>query len=131
MLSVGMKYKETVRVTEDKLANAMGSGAVPVFATPMMVLIMEEVSALCVKDELEAGQATVGTKLDVSHVSATPAGLDVTAECELIEIDKRRLVFKVAAYDNAGLIGEGTHERFIIDVEKFMSKTNGKLSSNV
>ena len=131
MLSVGMKYKETVRVTEDKLASAMGSGAVPVFATPMMVLIMEEVSALCVKDELEAGQATVGTKLDVSHVSATPAGLDVTAECELIEIDKRRLVFKVAAYDNAGLIGEGTHERFIIDVEKFMSKTNGKLSSNV
>lgn len=131
MLSVGMKYKETIKVTEDKLANAMGSGAVPVFATPMMVLIMEEVSALCVKDELEAGQATVGTKLDVSHVSATPAGLDVTAECELIEIDKRRLVFKVAAYDNAGLIGEGTHERFIIDVEKFMSKTNGKLSSNV
>lgn len=131
MISVGMKYKETIKVTEDKLANAMGSGAVPVFATPMMVLIMEEVSALCVKDELEAGQATVGTKLDVSHVSATPAGLDVTAECELIEIDKRRLVFKVAAYDNVGLIGEGTHERFIIDVEKFMSKTNGKLSSNV
>lgn len=128
MLNLGMKFKKTITVTEEKLASALGSGTVPVFATPMMILLMEEISTHCVMDELEPGQATVGTKLDVSHISATPLGLEVSAECELIEIDRRRLVFNVKAYDNAGVVGEGTHERFIIDTEKFMAKANEKLN---
>jgi predicted thioesterase len=75
---------------------------------------------------LEEGQSTVGTIVNVKHVAATPVGMEVSCESELIEIDRRRLVFNVKAYDECGLIGEGVHERFIIDVEKFMSRTNGK-----
>lgn len=126
MIEVGLKNKKTITVTEDMLASALGSGAAPVFATPRMVLLMEDVAFNCVAPYLEEGQATVGTKLDISHISATPAGMDVTAECELVEVDRRRLVFKVSAYDSAGLIGEGMHERFIIDSDKFVAKAEAK-----
>jgi predicted thioesterase len=94
----------------------------------MMVGLMEKTCLESVLPYLEPGQDTVGTRVDVSHCKATPVGMKVRCESELVEIDRRRLVFRVAAYDEQGLIGEGTHERFIIDEERFIQKTYAQLS---
>ncbi|MDI9495775.1 MAG: thioesterase family protein [Bacillota bacterium] len=120
-LSIGLKYKEEKTVKMEDTAKIFGSGAAEVFATPMMIGLMEAASMNCVKDYLPEGHSTVGTLVNVKHISATRVGKKVWAEAELIEIDRRRLVFKVTAYDEDKQIGEGTHERFIIDEEKFMS----------
>lgn len=128
MLQIGIKGKQETTVNENMLSTNVGSGAVKVFATPMMVALIEKTATLSVEPYLEPGQSTVGTKVDVSHCAATPLGMKVWAETELIEIDRRRLVFKVAAYDEMGLIGEGTHERFIIDVARFQEKADAKRS---
>lgn len=126
MIELGIKGRQEEIVTEELTASHIGSGTVRVFATPMMIALMERTSRLSVKPYLEEGQETVGTKVDVSHVSSTPVGLKVWCESEVVEIDRRRIVFKVAAYDEKGLIGEGTHERFVIDVAKFQAKTEEK-----
>lgn len=126
MLEIGIKgHKEQV-VTEELTAAHIGSGLVKVFATPMMIALMESTCASSVEAVLEAGQGTVGTHVDVSHCAATPVGMRVHCDSELVEIDRRRLVFKVAAYDERGLIGEGRHERFIIDSAKFQAKIDAK-----
>jgi len=127
LLKTGIKGEKSITVTSEKTAKAMGSGELLVFATPAMIALMEATAAESVKPYIEAENSTVGTLLNVSHVSATPEGAVVRCESELVEIDRRRLVFSVKAFDNAGLIGEGTHERFIIDKEKFMAKTQEKL----
>ncbi len=126
MLEIGLKGSLTEKVSESLTASHIGSGSVRVLATPMMIALMEMCSMKTVKPYLEEGQDTVGTHVNVSHISATPVGMEVRFECELIETDRRRLTFKVAAYDERGLIGEGLHERFIIDVEKFSAKVNSK-----
>lgn len=126
MLELGIKGRQEEIVTENLTASHIGSGTVRVFATPMMIALMEHTSQVSVKPYLEEGQETVGTRVDVSHISSTPIGLKVWCESEVIEIDRRRIVFKVAAYDEKGLIGEGTHERFVIDVAKFQAKTEEK-----
>jgi fluoroacetyl-CoA thioesterase len=120
-LSVGLKYKEEKTVTINDTAKVFGSGAAEVFATPMMIGLMEADSMNAVKNFLPKGCSTVGTLVNVKHMSATRVGKKVWAEAELIEIDRRRLVFNVTAYDEDKKIGEGTHERFVIDDEKFMS----------
>lgn len=126
MVEIGIKgYQETV-VSPELLASNVGSGLVKVYATAMMIALMEKAAVLAVEPYLEEGQGTVGTHVNVSHCSATPVGMKVWTECELIEIDRRKLVFKVAAYDERGLIGEGLHERFIIDNAKFQQKANSK-----
>jgi len=126
MVELGIKgYQEAV-VSEDMLASNIGSGLVKVYATAMMIALMEKAAVLSVEPYLEEGQGTVGTHVNMSHCSATPLGMKVHAETELIEIDRRKLTFKVAAYDERGLIGEGLHERFIIDNQKFIQKTNSK-----
>lgn len=125
-LKVGMKFTREVEVVHELTADAVHSGGLPVFATPMMIGLMENASWSLAEECMEEGYSTVGTLVNVKHVSATPVGATVRAETELTEIDGRRLVFKVAAYDDKGLIGEGTHERFIINTDKFMSKTNAK-----
>ncbi len=126
MLEIGLKgYKEEV-VTEELTAAHIGSGLVKVFATPMMIALMEGTCADSVAPHLEEGQGTVGTHVDVSHCAATPVGMKVHCESELIEVDRRRLLFKVAAYDERGLIGEGKHERFVIDSAKFQAKIDAK-----
>ena len=122
MLTIGIKGAEELLVTEDVTAKNVGSGTVSVLATPMMVALMEKTCLLSVRPCLEAGQDTVGTRIDVTHTAATPVGMTVRCESELIEIDRRRLVFRVVARDDAGIVGEGTHERFMIDVEKFQAK---------
>lgn len=126
MLQPGIKGKEFDRVTESNTAQALGSGLLPVYATPAMVTLMELTASKSVEPELEAGRGTVGTSLQIRHVSATPVGEQVWCESELIEVDGKRLVFDVKAYDKAGLIGEGTHERFLIDNERFLQKANAK-----
>ena len=126
MVDLGIKGRQETTVTSANFAMNVGSGVVRVFATPMMIALIEKAAVLSVEPFLEEGQSSVGTKINVSHVAATPEGMKVWAETELVEIDRRRLVFKVAAYDERGLIGEGTHERFIIDVEKFQAKAEAK-----
>ena len=115
-----------VIVTQENTAAAMGSGALPVFATPAMVALMEKTAMESILDALEEGKGTVGTSISAKHLSATPVGMKVTCQSELVEVDKRRLVFKITASDACGVIGEAEHERFIIDNEKFLAKANGK-----
>lgn len=116
-----------ITVDESRTAETMGSGELPVFATPAMIALIEETCWRSVADTLEDGCGTVGTRLDISHVSATPAGIKVWCESELVQRDGRRLQFNVEVFDESGLIGKGTHERFIVDNEKFMEKASGKL----
>jgi len=125
-LKVGMKFTREVEVVHELTADAVHSGGLPVFATPMMIGLMENASWSLAEECMEEGYSTVGTLVNVKHVSATPVGATVRAETELTEIDGRRLVFKLAAYDDKGLIGEGTHERFIINIDKFMNKVSAK-----
>ena len=127
MLTLQLTGSEETVVTPANTAEAVGSGGLPVYATPSMIGLMEMTAAHSVQPHLEPGQGTVGTLLEVRHVSATPVGMKVRCESVLVEIDNRRLVFEVRAYDECGLIGEGRHERFIIQNEKFMAKTNAKL----
>ena len=126
-MKVGIKNQIKKTVSNALTAKAMGSGRLDVFATPAMVAMMEEAAHPSVEAELEEGQGTVGTSMSVSHLSATPVGMEVTCESELIEVDGRKLVFEIKAMDEEGLIGEAKHERFIIDSEKFLAKTNAKL----
>ena len=127
-LEIGIRNRTEMSVTKDLTADAWGSGGQPVFATPAMIAMMENTAWASVEPCMEEGRTTVGTRVDVSHLSASPVGAHISCESELVETDGRRLVFKVSAYDDAGLIGEGTHERFIIDTEKFMARTEAKLA---
>lgn len=126
MLEVGIRCEKKVMVTEENTADKMGSGLLPVFATPAMISLMEDAASSSVLPYLEEGMGTVGISLNVKHTAATPIGMQVRCESELMEIDRKRLVFQVTAYDELGEIGSGIHERFIIDNEKFMEKANAK-----
>ena len=112
------------------LPAAVGSGLLPVFATPQMIALMENAAVDATQASLEEGQGTVGTRLDVSHDAATPVGMQVWAEAEVTAVDGRKLTFAVTAYDEAGPIGKGTHERFIIQNDKFLAKAQGKKKGN-
>lgn len=125
-MEIGIIGKGEIVVTKDVTAAAIGSGMVDVFATPMMISLMENTCAKSIASHLQADESTVGTHVNVSHCAATPIGMKVYCESELIEIDRRKLTFKVTAYDERGLIGEGLHERFIIDSKKFQAKINSK-----
>lgn len=119
-LNTGLKNKEEKIVSMNDTAKVFGSGAAEVFATPMMIGLMEGAAMNAVKQYLPEGFSTVGTSVNVKHMSATAVGKKVWAEAELVEIDRKRLVFKVDAFDEDKKIGEGTHERFIIEEAKFM-----------
>lgn len=128
-VTVGLKGRAEAVVSDQNTAQAACSGALPVFGTPFMCALMEEASWKSIAPHLEEGQSTVGTKLDITHDSATPVGMKVWAESEVTEVDGKRLVLKVAAYDEKGLIGQGTHERFIVTDERFLAKTAKKLEA--
>ena len=128
MLQTGIKNQIELTVTKDKCAGALGSGELDVFATPAMIALIEETAWKSVVPYLQPGEGTVGTALNVRHLAATPIGLTVRCETELSLVDRRRLVFEVRVYDPFGLVGEGTHERFVIQYEKFMKKANEKLN---
>lgn len=126
-METGIIGQEELVVNETNTAEALGSGSLAVFATPAMIALMEKTARLSVAPFLEDGQSTVGTLVNVKHLSASPVGMKITCRTELKEIDRRRLVFHVECSDEAGIIGEGEHERFIIDEVKFMAKTEAKL----
>ena len=127
-MEIGIKNTLEITVIGNLTAAAVGSGTLNVYATPAMIALIEETAWKSVAPYLEEGQSTVGTRLDVSHVAPTPLGMTVRCETELTEVDGRRLVFAVNVYDKAGLIGKGTHERFIIMSEKFQAKADSKKS---
>ena len=126
-VTVGLKGRAETVVTDANTAQAACSGALPVFGTPFMCALMEEAAWKSIAPHLEPGQSTVGTKLDISHDSATPVGMKVWAESEITEVDGKRLVRTVAAFDERGPIGRGTHERFIVTDERFLAKCAKKL----
>ncbi len=124
----GISGKAEAEVSSDKLASAMGSGSLDVFATPSMVALMEKSACNCLEKFLENDETTVGTELNIKHTSATPNGMNVTAEAVLTNINGREFTFEVKAFDECGLIGCGFHKRFLVYDEKFTAKTNEKLS---
>ena len=126
-VTVGMKIRVEEVVTEQNTAICAGSGTLPVFATPFMCALMEKAAWMAIAPALNEGDSSVGTKLNISHVSATPVGLKVWAESEVTAVDGKRIEFKVTAGDEKGIIGEGTHERFIVTDERFLAKTAKKL----
>ena len=126
MLQPGIKGRKSVTVSEANTAKTMGSGTLDVFATPAMIALIEQAAYTSVASELEPGWGSVGTALNVQHLSATPVGMTVTAETELVEVDRRRLDFSAQVFDETGLVGQGTHERFLVENEKFQSKANAK-----
>ncbi len=126
MLEIGIKGQNEVLVTEQNTAKSVGSGMLPVFATPAMAALMEKTASESVQAHLGDGEGTVGISLNIRHLAATPVGLTVKCESELIEIDRKRLVFSLKVSDGVDIIGDGTHERFIINNEKFMQKAESK-----
>lgn len=126
-METGIKLTLERDVTSSMTAKAMGSGTLDVLATPAMIAMVEETAWKSVAKELDPGQGTVGISLNVEHLAPTPLGMKVKCEATLVNIDGRKLTFEVAAFDERGLIGKGTHERFIINEEKFQAKANGKL----
>ena len=125
-IPLGLRGSAETLVTESNTAAAMGSGSLPVFATPAMIALMEQAAASSALPFLEEGEDSVGTRLEVNHLAATPLGVKVRAESELLEVDRRRLRFSVRAWAGETLIGEGFHERFVIQEERFLAKAMGK-----
>ena len=126
-LKIPMHGEARTRVSGDNTALKFGSGKVDVFGTPAMIALMEEASINTVDKNLPEGFATVGIELNIKHLAATPKGMNITASAELTGIDGKKLVFKVEAFDEAEKIGEGTHQRYIIELEKFKERAQGKL----
>ena len=122
MVSIGLKHTSECTVTEELTAVKVGSGDMPVLATPMMIALMENAAMLAVRDELPAGCTTVGGHIDTSHIKPSKVGDIVRAEAEVTKVDGKRIEFKVSAYSGDMLLGEGTHLRFVVDRDKFMSK---------
>ena len=130
MLKTGVKGHQELVVTQELTAKNMGSGVMDVFATPAMLALMEKTAFTSVAEYLNEGCGSVGTKVDIEHVASSPVGMKITCDSELIEVEGRKLVFKVEAYDEKGLIGKGTHERFIVENKKFQEKTDNKLAKS-
>ena len=126
-LKTGMLGEARTRVTEENTALKFGSGSVKVFATPAMIGLMEKASINCVDNFLPDGYASVGTRVDVRHLAATPVGMEVAAEAQLIEIDGFKLKFNVAAFDGSEKIGEGTHFRYIVKLDDFLKNADKKV----
>lgn len=122
MLKEGLKYTSSVLVQKSNCASAVGSGGLDVFATPSMVALMENAAMNAVATHLPDGSTTVGSEINVAHNRPTGIGATVSATAELLSVEGRKLVFKVCAEDSTGAIGEGSHVRYIVDVERFLSK---------
>lgn len=128
MIEAGIKGKEELIVCDENSALAMGSGTLKVFATPSMAALMELTAWKSVAPYLEEGQCTVGTKLNLNHTASTPIGMKVFCESELVDVEGRKLVFKIIVKDECGVIGDSEHERFIVEDVKFQNKTDAKLN---
>ena len=127
-LKVGMTFEKTITVTEALTPGHLAGHGIRVFATPEMVRLIEHCALEGVQPLLQPNQNTVGMRVDVRHLGATPVGMKVTARCALTEIDRRRLVFKAEVHDELDKVGEGTHERFVVDAEKHQERIKEKLA---
>lgn len=125
-LKIGDLFTSELIVEEKHTAAAFGSGNIYVFSTPMMIGLMENAALNCAQEGLDVDWSTVGTTVDIRHMAATPMGQRVYATAELVEIDDKKLLFKVEAFDENEKIGEGLHGRYIIHVEKFMARIDQK-----
>ena len=125
-LQPGLVGEAQTVVVPENTAQHMGSGHVAVFATPAMIALMEQAAVAAVTPHLPPGWQTVGVHVDVHHLAATPLGLTVTARAELLKVEGRRLTFRVTAHDDQELIGEGTHQRVLIDLERFQARVAAK-----
>ncbi len=126
-LEPGLTNRIEITVTNENTAAVMGSGDTAVFATPAMIALMEKTAASSVAEFLEEGNTTVGTEISVKHLAATPVGMKVYCISKVESVDGRKLTFSLEAYDEVGLIGSGTHERFVVNRSKFQNKTDSKL----
>lgn len=126
-MDIGIKGHSEIVVDSSLTAKAYGSGSLDVYATPAMLSLIEKTAWTSVQEHLDAGQSTVGISLNITHDSATPVGMKVFCDTELIRIDRRRLDFKVEVSDEKGHIGGGEHSRFIVDDMKFIDKAKSKL----
>ncbi|MBQ3265516.1 MAG: thioesterase family protein [Ruminococcus sp.] len=127
-ITSGITNEKSVAVTIENTALAMGSGTLRVFATPAMIALVEGCCAESVEDLLDEGITSVGTKVEIEHLVASPLGASILCKSTLTAVDGRRLDFAVEVFDNAGLIGRGTHTRFTVDAERFLTKTYAKLN---
>jgi len=125
-IEVGTVATQERRVEPDMTADRWGNAGVMVLATPHLVGLFEGTAVLALQDHLEAGQASVGTHVDIRHLKATPVGDVVRLSAEVTSVDGRRIGFKVKAEDSQGLISEGTHERVLIDLERFLARVKGE-----
>lgn len=125
-LRKGMTGEASVVVAMEHTASALGSGSVPVFATPALAALVEAAALDALQGVLDDDQTSVGVYLDLQHQAATPVGLTVRAEARIINIEGRRLTFRVAAFDDVEQIGAGTHQRMIVDTDRFLSRTAAK-----
>ena len=126
MITTGIKGSCSILADESTSAKTMGSGTLDVFATPAMAALMEKTAWQSIAPYLQEGQGSVGTRLDITHDAATPVGMQVWAQAELTAVEGKKLIFSVRAYDQAGPIGEGVHERFLITLSRFLSKAEAK-----
>ncbi len=125
-IPIGTQGTAKAVVTEATLASRAGSGAVEVFSTPNLVLLMEEAAMDALRPFMELGETSVGTLVNIRHLAPTPPGLAVTATARLVQVDGRRLVFQVEAGDGIDRVGEGTHERFVVLKERFILRSREK-----
>ena len=126
-ITVGMKGEVSTVVEREDTAKEVGSGSLLVYATPCMVALMEGAACEALGDALGEDKTTVGTELNIQHISATPVGLEVRAEAVVTEVDGKVITFEIHAFDEAGEIGKGTHKRVIVPVQKFLDKAYSKL----
>lgn len=126
-ITVGMKGEVSTYIEREDTAKEVGSGDLLVYATPCMVALMEGAACEAIADALSDTQTTVGTALNIEHISATPVGLDVRAEATVTAVEGKVITFEVSAYDEAGQIGKGTHKRVIVNAQKFLEKAYDKL----
>ena len=126
-ITVGMKGEVFTNVEREDTAKEVGSGDLLVYATPCMVALMEGAACEAIAEAMEENQTTVGTMLNIEHISATPVGLDVRAVAEVTAVEGKVITFDVKAYDEAGEIGHGTHKRVLINSQKFLDRTYAKL----
>ena len=126
-ITVGLKGTASTLVEREDTAAEVGSGSLLVYATPCMVALMEGAACEAIADALPEGKTSVGIELNITHISATPVGLEVSAEAEVTAVDGSIITYQVTAYDEKGKIGEGTHKRAVITTERFLEKTYAKL----
>ena len=126
-ITVGMKATVESYVEREDTAKEVGSGSLLVYATPCMVALMEGAACEAIADALKETETTVGTMLNIEHISATPVGLEVRAEAEVTAVEGKVITFSIKAYDEAGEIGHGTHKRVIINTQRFLDRAYTKL----